>query len=188
MHKLPFVAIAVLFPTAAFAHTGVHEAAGLFLGLAHPLDGLDHLLTMVAVGAFAFTLGGRALWLVPLSFVIMMIVGFLLGFGAVGVPLVELGIAASSVVIAGAAAIRRPISLAAAMSLVGVFAVFHGHAHGTELPGGTECMLYAIGFAITTASLHLAGIVGAFGVARLVGKPYARADCRAGPLGPVDRI
>lgn len=160
----------VLIPTAAFAHTGLGETAGLLHGFLHPIGGLDHVLAMVAVGIFAYVLGGRALWLVPLSFVGMMVVGFGLGVAGTEVPFVELGIALSSVVIGGAAALGRPMPVAAAMSLVGVFAVFHGHAHGAEMPVGALGFEYALGFLIATALLHVVGILAAMGVAKFVGK------------------
>lgn len=163
----------VALPTAAFAHTGVGDTAGFLHGFEHPIGGLDHILAMVAVGVFAFVLGGRALWLVPLSFVGMMAVGFLLGVGQIEVPFVELGIALSSVVIGGVAALGRPMPVVAAMALVGVFAIFHGHAHGAEMPADAGGLTYALGFMTATALLHAAGILAAMGVARLVGK-YGR--------------
>lgn len=166
-------ALFVLLPSAAFAHTGHGDTSGLLHGFMHPVGGLDHLLAMVAVGVFAFVLGGRALYLVPLSFVGMMAVGFLLGVGGVDLPFVELGIALSSVVIGGVAALGKPMPAIAAMGLVGVFAIFHGHAHGAEMPADTGGLEYAAGFMAATALLHAAGIAGALLVARLVGK-YGR--------------
>lgn len=160
----------IALPSAAFAHTGVGDAHGFVHGFMHPVGGLDHVLAMVAVGVFAFVLGGRALWLVPLSFVGMMAVGFLLGVGQVEVPFVELGIALSSVVIGGVAALGRPMPVVAAMALVGVFAIFHGHAHGAEMPADAGGLTYALGFMAATALLHAVGIAAAMGVARLVGK------------------
>jgi urease accessory protein len=161
-------------PTAALAHAGHGDTAGILSGFMHPVGGLDHVLAMVAVGVFAYVLGGRALWLVPLSFVGMMAVGFGLGVAGVSVPFVELGIALSSVVIGAAAAWGKPMPVAAAMSLVGVFAVFHGHAHGAEMPVNAAGFEYAVGFLLATAALHLAGIGAAMGVARVVGK-YGKA-------------
>lgn len=157
-------------PTAAFAHTGHGDTAGLLQGFMHPLGGLDHILAMVAVGVFAVVLGGRALWLVPLSFVSMMVLGFGLGVSGVGLPYVELGIALSSIVIGGAAALSRPMPVAAAMALAGIFAIFHGHAHGAEMPAGALGFEYAAGFVLATAALHLAGIGATMGVSRLAGK------------------
>jgi urease accessory protein len=171
----PLLALSLIaLPTAAFAHTGAGDTAGFLHGFAHPVGGLDHVLAMVAVGVFAVVLGGRAVWLVPLSFVGMMAVGFLLGIGQVDVPFVELGIALSSVVIGGVAALGRPMPVVAAMALVGGFAIFHGHAHGAEMPADAAGLTYALGFIAATALLHAAGILAAMGVARLVGK-YGRA-------------
>ncbi len=164
-------------PTAALAHTGVGDTAGFAHGFLHPVGGLDHVLAMLAVGVLAALLGGRALLLVPLSFVAMMAVGFLLGIGGVALPLVELGIALSVIVIGGAAAWGGRLPLAAAMSLVGVFAVFHGHAHGAEMPADATGLAYALGFVAATALLHLAGIGLALGATRLAGRfgrPLAR--------------
>lgn len=160
----------IALPTAAFAHTGHGDTSGFLHGFMHPIGGLDHVLAMVAVGVFAFVLGGRALFLVPLSFVGMMAVGFLLGANGVNVPFVELGIALSSIVIGGVAALGRPMPVAAAMSLVGAFAVFHGHAHGMEMPANAGGLDYALGFVAATTLLHAAGIAAAMATARLVGK------------------
>ena len=172
----------IALPTAAFAHPGHAETAGLLSGFLHPVGGIDHILAMVAVGVFAFVLGGRALFLVPLAFVAMMAAGFLLGVSGVNLPFVELGIALSSIVIGAAAAWGKPMPVAAAMSLVGAFAVFHGHAHGSEMPANAAGVEYALGFLIATALLHLAGIGAAMGVARVVGKYGKPAAQLAGGL------
>jgi len=170
----PLLGLALIaLPGAAFAHTGAGDTAGFLHGFAHPVGGIDHILAMVAVGVFAFVLGGRALWLVPLSFVGMMAVGFLLGAGQIEMPFVELGIALSAVAIGGAAALGRPMPVAAAMGLVGVFALFHGHAHGAEMPADASGLIYALGFLSATALLHGAGILAAMGVAKIVGR-YGR--------------
>lgn len=173
MRLLLALAILVFSPALAFAHTGVHDAAGFAYGFEHPIGGIDHVLAMVAVGVFAFVLGGKALWLVPLSFVGMMVAGFALGIAQVELPFVELGIALSSVVIGAAAAMGRPMPVALGMGLVGVFAVFHGHAHGAEMPESAAGLTYALGFVTATALLHLAGIAAALGVARIIGR-YGR--------------
>lgn len=170
MRLLLAIALLALFPTMSFAHNGVDHAAGFIHGLEHPVGGLDHVLAMVAVGVFAFVLGGRALWLVPLSFVGMMLVGFALGAAQIELPFVELGIALSSVVIGLAAAAGRPLPVGGAMALVGVFAVFHGHAHGAEMPGDASGLQYAAGFLLATAALHAAGISASATVARLMGR------------------
>lgn len=169
MRLLLALAILALSPTLAFAHTGVGGTAGFFHGFEHPIGGIDHVLAMLAVGVFAFVLGGRALWLVPLSFVGMMIVGFALGVAQIEVPFVELGIALSSIVIGAAAAMGRPMPVALAMALVGVFALFHGHAHGAEMPETAGGLTYALGFVMATALLHITGIAAALGGARIIG-------------------
>lgn len=179
MRLLLALAILVLSPTLAFAHTGVGHTAGFFHGFEHPIGGIDHVLAMVAVGVFAYVMGGRALWLVPLSFVAMMVAGFALGIAQVEIPFVELGIALSSVVIGAAAALGRPMPTAGAMALVGVFAIFHGHAHGAEMPADTSGLTYAAGFVTATALLHLVGIAATFGVAKIIGK-YGKLAARIG--------
>lgn len=182
MRLLLALAILALSPTIAFAHTGIGHPAGFFHGFEHPIGGMDHVLAMVAVGVFAFVLGGRALWQVPLSFVGMMIAGFALGVAQIEVPFVELGIALSSVVIGAAAALGRPMPAALAMGLVGVFAIFHGHAHGAEMPETTAGLTYALGFVIATALLHAAGILAALGVSRIVGRHGKTAAQVAGAV------
>lgn len=162
--------IMLLTPTLAFAHAGPGGAAGFIHGFNHPIGGIDHVLAMVAVGVFAFILGGRALFLVPISFVLMMVIGFALGIAQVEVPFVELGIALSSVVIGGAAATGRPMPAALAAGLVGIFAVCHGHAHGSEMPASASGLSYAAGFVVATALLHLTGLAASTGVARVIGR------------------
>lgn len=177
---LSFALIASLslaLPTTALAHPGHEHLPGLLSGFMHPVGGVDHVLAMVAVGIFAFVLGGRALFLVPLSFVGMMVVGFLLGANGVNLPFVELGIALSSIVIGAAAAWGKPMPAAAAMGLVGVFAIFHGHAHGAEMPVNAAGFEYAVGFIVATALLHLGGIGAAMGVGRLADR-YGKAAVR----------
>jgi len=173
MRLLLALAIVLLTPAFAFAHTGAGDTAGFMHGLEHPIGGIDHVLAMVAVGVFAFVLGGRALFLVPLSFVAMMILGFALGLAQIEVPFVELGIALSSVVIGAAAALGRPMPVALAAGLVGVFAIFHGHAHGAEMPETAGGLTYALGFVAATALLHAAGIAAALGATRIIGR-YGR--------------
>lgn len=169
---LPALAL-IAMPGVALAHTGVGDTAGFAHGFMHPIGGLDHVLAMVAAGVFAFVLGRSALWLVPLSFVAMMVAGFMLGVAQVEVPFVELCIAISSVVIGGLAAWGRPLPTVIAAGLVGLFAIFHGHAHGSEMPLDASGLGYAAGFVVATALLHLAGIGTAMGGARLAGR-YGR--------------
>lgn len=154
---LPAFALTAL-PAAAVAHAGVHAAGGFMHGFMHPLGGFDHIFAMVAVGMIAAYLGGRALWLAPASFVAMMAAGGMLGLGRVEVPFVEIGIAASVIVLGLAVALRWGMPTFLAMALVGFFAIFHGHAHGTAMPAAATSLGYAQGFMLTTALLHLAGI------------------------------
>ncbi|RFC64037.1 urease accessory protein [Fulvimarina endophytica] len=177
MLRSVLILAAVLIPSAAFAHTGAGDPSGFLHGFTHPIGGLDHILAMVAVGVFAYVLGGRALWLVPCAFVGMMVIGFALGVAGTEIPFVELGIALSSVVIGGAAALGRPMPVGIAMALVGVFAIFHGHAHGSEMPETSGGLAYAAGFIAATAMLHAIGILAAFGTAKAIGR-YGRTAAR----------
>jgi urease accessory protein len=158
----------VLVPSLALAHPGLpghtHDLANGFL---HPLGGIDHVLAMVAVGLLAAQLGGRALWLVPASFVAMMAVAGLAGMSGVGLPLTEVGIASSIIVLGGAVALRLAIPVAAAMALVGFFAIFHGYAHRLETPAMASGLLYGLGFVAATAMLHGLGIGIGLAVGRL---------------------
>lgn len=156
--RLSLTAVAALVPTAAFAHPGHGDALGLMHGFLHPIGGLDHVLAMVAVGLFAANLGGRALWAVPLAFMALMAVGGVLGITGVNVPYVEAGIALSVVVLGAVVALGMRWPTGAAMALVGIFAIFHGHAHGSEMPVDASGAAYAGGFIVATGLLHLAGI------------------------------
>ncbi len=151
-------ALIVLAPSFAFAHTGIGDTTGFVHGLGHPVGGLDHVLPMLAVGLFAAHLGGRAIWLVPLSFVIVMALGGGLGVAGVKVPLVEIGIGLSGVVLGLAIAFRLNLPTFAAMALVAVFAVFHGHAHGAEMSDTASGLTYGAGFVCATALLHAVGV------------------------------
>jgi urease accessory protein len=154
-----------LVPTAALAHTGVGDASGFTHGFMHPLGGLDHQLAMILVGIFAYQLGGRALWLVPLSFVAVMAIGGALGIAGIPVPFIEAGIALSIIVLGAIVAfgIKPPVALA--MGVVALFAIFHGHAHGSEMPMDASGVEYGLGFMLATGLLHLAGI----GIGFLIG-------------------
>lgn len=147
-----------LLPATAWAHTGVGDTHGFMHGFMHPVGGLDHVLAMIAVGLFAAMLGGRALWMAPIAFVAMMGFGGLLGVNGVELPFVELGIAASVIVLGAAVALRPNTPTAVAVAVVGFFAIFHGFAHGAEMPVNASGLSYAIGFMVATALLHTAGI------------------------------
>lgn len=150
----------------AFAHVGLGQAAGFAHGFFHPLSGLDHIIAMVAVGLYAANLGGRNLWLVPSAFVVMMIFGGFLGYAGFHLPLVEGGIALSVVVMSMAIAAGVNLRTVAAVALVSLFALFHGHAHGSEGAALSSFLPYAAGFVIATASLHIAGIGLGLGLER----------------------
>jgi urease accessory protein len=156
-----------LLPTAALAHTGIGAAGGFAHGFWHPIGGLDHVLAMVAVGAFAVRLGGRALWLVPAAFVAMMAAGGFAGMERIQLPFVEIGIAVSVVVLGLSVAFQWKLPVAAASALVGLFATFHGYAHGSEMPVDASGLGYAAGFMLATASLHVAGIGVGLAVGRI---------------------
>jgi urease accessory protein len=157
MAGLVFLA-ASLAAGVAEAHTFGAPGAGFARGFAHPLGGFDHLLAMLAVGLWASQLGGRALWAVPAAFVAMMVGGAVAGWAGVPVPGVEPAIALSLLVLGlvVTTATRLPVALGAA--LVGVFALFHGHAHGAELPQAASALAYGGGFVAATALLHGLGL------------------------------
>jgi urease accessory protein len=151
----------------AFAHVGLGQVETFRTGFFHPLSGIDHVLAMVAVGLYAASLGGAALWLVPCAFVGMMIVGGLIGYGGIPLPLVEQAIGLSVVVMGLAIALGVRLPVAIAMGLVGLFALFHGHAHGSEGVELASFLPYAAGFIAATAALHTAGISLGLGLDRL---------------------
>ena len=143
----------------AFAHTTPGQANGFVTGFLHPLSGLDHVLAMVAVGIWGAQLKRPAIWILPVAFPLVMSVGGLLGVRGVPLPGVEVGIAASAVVLGIAILfeLRPPLWIAAV--IVSAFAIFHGHAHGTELPKAASPLTYALGFVLATGWLHVCGIL-----------------------------
>jgi len=166
MSRLIVTIAALLIAATAHAHTGVGDTNGLVHGFSHPISGIDHILAMVAVGIFAAHLSGRALWLVPLSFVSLMAVGGAFGMAGLDLPFVEIGIGLSVVVFGLAVALGVHMPTAAAMMLVGFLATFHGHAHGAEMPQSASGLTYGVGFVLATAVLHACGI----GIGLLTGR------------------
>lgn len=158
-----FVQIALLvFPSQAFAHSGEGGAGGFSQGFFHPLFGPDHVVAMVAVGLWGVFLGARAIWVLPIVFPLVMALGGVLGILQVPLPGVETGIALSAVVLGLCVALALRPPLWAAAVIVGAFAVFHGHAHGAEMPEAADVASYAIGFVVATGLLHLCGIAFGF--------------------------
>ena len=155
--------MALLFaaiPGVAYAHDGTNLGLGGFLsGIVHPVLGYDHLLAMLSVGMISAQIGGRAIWMVPSTFVSVMAVGGVLGLMNIGLNVTELGIAASLVILGLFIAAERRISILVVMIGVGFFAIFHGYAHGSEMPDTAEPFLYALGFLVGTALIHIAGVV-----------------------------
>jgi urease accessory protein len=147
-----------LLPGFAQAHTRSGEGGGFVSGFRHPISGLDHVLAMVAVGLWGAQLGAPALWVLPVAFPLVMAFGGLLGLLGVPLPGTEIGIAASAILLGACVLLQARPPLWAAACLVGIFAIFHGHAHGTELPPGESGLYYSMGFVIATGCLHAAGI------------------------------
>jgi len=147
-----------LAPARLFAHVQAGEAAGFVTGALHPVSGLDHVLAMIAVGIWGAQLGQPAIWMLPVIFPMVMAFGGMLGLMGIALPGVEIGIALSALVL-GVMIVReaRP-PLWVAGVVVGLFAVFHGHAHGTELPEGQSGLMYSMGFVMVTGCLHACGI------------------------------
>jgi urease accessory protein len=157
-HRALTIAVLVLLAMPAFAHPQKGDAVGFLTGFRHPISGFDHVLAMVAVGLWGAQLGTPAIWLLPVAFPMVMAVGGMLGLMGVPIPGIEYGIALSAIMLGAAVMFEYRPRLGIAAALVGFFAIFHGHAHGTELPSGQSAMLYSIGFVIATGFLHAVGI------------------------------
>lgn len=151
--------VTALSPASAWAHTKGGEVAGFLSGMAHPVSGLDHVLAMIAVGLWGAQLGPPAIWILPVTFPMVMAFGGFLGLMGISLPGTEIGIALSAIALGLAVFREARLKLPMAAALVAFFAVFHGHAHGVELPPGGNGLLYSIGFVVTTGLLHATGIV-----------------------------
>ena len=152
-------ALLLLGAQSAFAHPGHGDEHGFFSGFVHPWLGLDHVLAMVAVGIWAAQMGGRALWALPITFPLLMLAGGALGMSGVAFAGVEAGIALSALLLGALVLLVARPKLGFAALLVGVFALFHGHAHGAELPAGMSGVQYSAGFVMATLLLHGAGML-----------------------------
>jgi urease accessory protein len=147
-----------LWPLTAHAHVQSGETGGFLTGLGHPVSGLDHVLAMIAVGLWGAQLGTPAMWVLPVAFPMMMACGGTLGLIGLPLPGVEIGIAVSAIVLGAMVLSEARPPLGVAIAIVAFFAIFHGHAHGTELPEGQSGLLYSIGFVVATGCLHGVGI------------------------------
>ncbi len=160
--KIPAIAIALLAwatcAAPALAHGGGDVAAGFAGGFAHPLFGPDHVAAMVAVGLWGAVLESPAIWVLPIAFPLVMAFGGVLGIAAVPMPGVEVGIAVSAIALGLMVALAVRAPLAVAIAMVSAFAIFHGHAHGAELPRGADAIAFSAGFVIATGLLHVSGI------------------------------
>jgi urease accessory protein len=167
LRSILFVIAGALLPAFAFAHTGAGHAGGFVHGLTHPVRGLDHFCAMLAVGLWATQMGGRSTWAVPLTFVSVMALGGALPILGISLPFVEQGIMLSVLLLGVliAASVRLP--LWPSCGIVGLFALWHGHAHGAEMPALASGIEYALGFMLATASLHVIGIAFGLGIQQM---------------------
>jgi len=161
-----FAVAALWAPSAALAHPGLEHIHGAISGFAHPFTGLDHMLVTVAIGVLAAQLGGRALSLVPLAFIATMAAAGALAIAGYEIPHVEGGIALSALAVGAAIALRLNVTTATATTAAALFAVFHGQAHGVEMPPSLSGLGYGVGFIAATALLHGVGMGGFLLIAR----------------------
>jgi urease accessory protein len=166
-------------PASLLAHQRGGEARGFLSGLSHPVSGADHIVAMIAVGLWGAQLGPPAVWLLPVTFPMVMAFGGTLGLLGVKIPGIEIGIALSAIGLGAAVLFEARPKLGIAAVLVGFFAIFHGHAHGTELPPGANGILYSIGFVIATGLLHATGI----GIGLIHRWPAGKAALRVAGAG-----
>jgi len=181
------IALSGALVSPALAHTGVGQTNSFVLGVAHPLHGADHILVMITVGLWGVLAGGRAMWVWPMAFVGTMLAGFAAATSGLPMPFVEPAIS-SSIIILGllvALAVEAPVWLCAA--IMGLFAFFHGHVHGTEA-SAVGLVPYAAGFALVTAALHAAGIGLGLFAERSMGKLALRAMGGLTVLGGITLI
>ena len=148
-----------LLSQGAEAHSGTGIVGGFWSGVLHPITGWDHVIAMVAVGLWGAFLGRPAIWILPVVFPLVMAFGGAMGVLGIPLPQVETGIALSAVVLGLMVAMAARLPILWAGLIVGVFAIFHGHAHGTELPGAANPFAYALGFVVATGCLHIFGIL-----------------------------
>jgi urease accessory protein len=153
------LAMCLVWAPSAQAHVEGGQAVGFITGLQHPWSGLDHVLAMIAVGLWGAQLGNPAMWVLPITFPMVMAMGAMMGLLGIPLPGIEIGIAVSAILLGAMILGEVKLNLYIAATMVGFFAVFHGHAHGTELPPGQSGLLYSMGFVIATGVLHGIGII-----------------------------
>jgi urease accessory protein len=158
-HRAWLIGLLATLTSTSFGHTETGTASGFVSGFLHPIYGTDHLIAMVAVGLWGAQLGNPAIWLLPITFPVVMAIGGLLGIAGVPMPGVEIGIATSAVVLGAMVLFAVRPALWIAALIIAAFAIWHGHAHGTELPEAANPLSYGVGFVIATGLLHLAGIL-----------------------------
>lgn len=157
---LPLVSLLLFLPNVALAHQNGN--GGFLSGLSHPILGFDHLLAMLSVGIVSVQIGGKAIWTIPLTFVAVMLLGGIMGMAGIEVFSIEAGIAFSVFALGIAITADKKLPIILSMIIVGFFAIFHGYAHGTEMPGLANPIFYAAGFIIGTACIHIMGITLGF--------------------------
>lgn len=156
--RLLFIFVLLGLSNTTFAHSG-HDIYGLRAGLMHPFSGFDHLLAMIAVGLWAAQKNGWKIGLLPTTFMLMMIIGAKCALMYPYLPLIETGIAASVLVLGTITALSLKLSTRLSVTIIALFGLFHGYAHGLEMSEATEIEAYALGFLAGTITLHLAGIL-----------------------------
>lgn len=171
---LAAAAALVAFPDAAAAHESAGPLGGLISGFEHPIFGIDHFLAMFAVGLWGAQMGGPSVWTLPVTFPLIMVVGGVAAMAGFDLPYVELGIALSIIALGAAVTFAWHPPQAVALLLVGIFAIFHGYAHGKELPTAADEIAYAVGFVGATGLIHLLGI----GVGLALNRPLQGALAR----------
>ncbi len=168
--------VAFLVSPLAYAHVGAHEMIGFAHGFLHPLNGMDHILAMFAVGLWAAQRGQQALWLIPATFLLVMTIGGLLGTMGVLTSFAKWGVVLSVLILGLLVAAAMRLPLLTSNIIVGLFALFHGHAHGAEIPMNTLDVAYGAGFLSATASLHVLGVGMALLTQRLGQSSLVRAS------------
>lgn len=167
LENIAIAAFLCLIAPEAFAHTGQHDGTGFAAGFFHPIKGLDHFLAMFSVGLISTKLGGRAVWTVPATFVGVMAVGGAMGIAGVALPMIELGIALSIIILGAGIAMKERLPVQLVYAFVAVFAICHGYAHGAEMPSMAQPINYAVGFMTATASIHILGVFFGLGSEKL---------------------